>query len=58
MSGVRIICPNCGRILGDTNQSIDATLNCNGCKKRVHVQMSIVHFEDYFKDNKEDDDEQ
>ena len=48
MTGVRITCPECGRILGDTNKSIDAVLNCNGCRKRVHVQMTIVHFEDYF----------
>ena len=24
MAGVRINCPNCGRVLGDTEQSIDA----------------------------------
>lgn len=46
--GVKISCPNCGRILGDTDSSIDATLNCNGCKKRVHVGMNIVSFKDYF----------
>ena len=45
--GVKISCPNCGRILGDTDSSIDATLNCNGCKKRVHIGMSIVSFKDY-----------
>lgn len=54
MNGVRITCPNCGRILGDTNQSIDAVINCNGCKQRAHIQMKIVHFEDYFKDLNEE----
>lgn len=46
---VRITCPNCGRILGDTDKSIDAIINCSGCKSRAHIKMTIVHFEDYFK---------
>lgn len=54
MAGVRITCPNCGRILGDTNHDIDAVINCNGCKKRAHIKMKIVRFEDYFKDEKEE----
>lgn len=55
MRGVRITCPNCGRILGDTNQSIKATLNCRGCKKAVQVRMQIVSCADYLHDNKEND---
>lgn len=55
MTGVRIICPHCGRILGDTDKSIDAVINCSGCKKRAQIKMKIVHFEDYFKPtNKEE----
>lgn len=48
MGGVRITCPNCGRILGDTNKSIDAIINCNGCKKRAHIKMAVTNFKDYF----------
>lgn len=51
MAGVRITCPNCGRILGDTDHSIDAVINCAGCKQRAHIRMTIVHFEDYFNEN-------
>ena len=50
MAGVRITCPNCGRVLGDTDKSIDAVINCNGCKQRAHVKMTIVRFEDYFEE--------
>lgn len=44
---VKIICPNCGRILGDTTSSLDANLNCNGCKKTVRVRMSVARPADY-----------
>lgn len=47
MSGVKIVCPKCGRILGDTNESIKATLNCRGCKQAVQVKMKIASFKDY-----------
>lgn len=49
MSGVRIICPNCGRCLGDTNDTIKANLNCNGCKKTIAISMKIASFKDYLK---------
>lgn len=45
--GIRITCPNCGRVLGDTEQSIDAVLNCNGCKRRVRIRMTVTNFKDY-----------
>lgn len=45
--GIRITCPNCGRVLGDTEQSIDAVLNCNGCKHRVRIRMTVTNFKDY-----------
>ena len=55
MTGVRIICPHCGRILGETDTNIDAVINCHSCKKRAQIKMKIVHFEDYFKStNKEE----
>lgn len=44
---VRIICPNCKRILGDTNSSIDCNMNCRGCKSRVHIKMKVASFADY-----------
>lgn len=47
MAGVRINCPNCGRVLGDTEQSIDAVLNCNACKQHVHVRIKVTNFKDY-----------
>lgn len=48
MAGIRINCPNCGRILGDTDKSIDAVINCSGCKHRAHIRMTVVSFKDYF----------
>lgn len=45
--GVRISCPNCGRILGDTDKSIDAVLNCIGCKQHVRIRMTVTNFKDY-----------
>lgn len=53
MAGVRITCPNCGRVLGDTDKSIDAVINCNGCKQRAHIRMNVVRFDDYFKELQE-----
>lgn len=47
MSGVRIICPNCKRILGDTDSSIDCNMNCRGCKQTVHIKMKVANFSDY-----------
>lgn len=47
--GIRIKCPNCGRILGDTNEPFKANLNCNGCKKTIAISMSISSCKDYLK---------
>lgn len=44
---VKIICPKCGRILGDTEKSLDCNLNCNGCKNTVRVRMSVARVNDY-----------
>ncbi len=51
MSGCRIICPNCKRILGDTEKSIDCNMNCRGCKQTVHIKMKVASFSDYIKTN-------
>ena len=48
---VRIICPNCKRILGDTDKSIDCCMNCRGCKQRVRIKMEVASFSDYLKNN-------
>ena len=44
---VRIICPKCKRILGDTDSSIDCNMNCRGCKSTVHISMKVASFVDY-----------
>lgn len=49
MGAIRIICPNCKRILGDTDKSLDCYLNCRGCKKTVRIKMEIASFVDYIK---------
>lgn len=49
MGLVRVICPNCKRILGDTDKSIDCNINCRGCKKTVHICMKVATYADYLK---------
>lgn len=44
---VRITCPKCGRILGDTEKSVDCNLNCSGCRNTVHVRMAVARVADY-----------
>lgn len=48
MTAVKIKCPKCGWILGDTEHSIDCVLNCPKCNA-VKVKMTIVSFSDYYK---------
>lgn len=48
---VRITCPKCGRILGDTDKSVDCRLNCHGCRKTVHIRMVVARTTDYLKNN-------
>jgi len=39
----KIHCPKCGRILGDTDRSIDGLrLNCRGCKTTVDVRVVVA----------------
>lgn len=49
---VRIICPKCKRILGDTDKTIDCRMNCRGCKQTVEVKMKVVSFADYLNESK------
>ncbi len=51
MAAIKIICPNCKRILGDTDKTVDCNFNCRGCKKTVHIKMKVANFADYIKPN-------
>lgn len=53
----KILCPSCGRILGDTNDSMNANLNCRGCKQTVDVKIRVAHCADYLNEKEEKDDE-
>lgn len=44
---VKLQCPYCGRILGDTDKTTDVHLNCHRCKKAVRVSVEIVKQADY-----------
>lgn len=46
MSVVKIRCPKCGWILGDTDKSIDCVINCPKCNA-VKVKMRVVTFAEY-----------
>ena len=48
MALIKIYCPNCGRILGDTEQSIDANINCRGCKTTQHIKMTVRSLCDFY----------
>lgn len=54
MAMIKIICPNCGRILGDTDKSIDCNMNCRGCKKTVAIKMHVASFSDYLRKENND----
>lgn len=46
MSALKIRCPKCGWILGDTEKSIDCVINCPKCNA-VKVKMRVVTFAEY-----------
>lgn len=48
-SAIKIKCPKCGWILGDTEKSVDCVLNCPKCNA-VKVKMNVVSFSEYYKD--------
>lgn len=38
MAVAKVICPSCGRVLGDTEQNMSANLNCKQCgTQRIRV---------------------
>lgn len=55
MSGIRIICPNCGRTLGDTEKSVECRVNCHSCRKAVFISMQVASFKDYLKSIKQEE---
>lgn len=43
---MKINCPSCGRVIGDTEQSLDAHINCKRCGQQdIHVR--VANFNDY-----------
>ena len=45
---MKITCPTCKRTLGDTNASIDATINCKRCGAQ-RIRIVIANHNDYLK---------
>lgn len=48
MGAIKIRCPKCGWILGDTNTSVDCVINCPKCNA-VEVKMRVASFAEYNK---------
>lgn len=46
---LKIRCPKCGWVLGDTEKSLDCVLNCPKCNA-VRIRMQVVSFADYYKE--------
>ena len=46
MGAIKIRCPKCGWILGDTDKSVDCTINCPKCNA-VKVKMKVATFAEY-----------
>lgn len=44
---MKIKCTKCGRVLGDTDKSLDANINCRGCRQAVNVKVLIAKTADY-----------
>lgn len=47
MGAIKIRCPKCGWILGDTDKSVDCVINCPKCNA-VKVKMRVASFSDYY----------
>lgn len=45
---MKITCQTCKRTLGDTNASIDATINCKRCGAQ-RIRIVIANHNDYLK---------
>lgn len=46
MGAIKIRCPKCGWILGDTDTSLDCVINCPKCNA-VKVRMKVASFAEY-----------
>ena len=46
MGAIKIRCPKCGWILGDTDKSLDCVINCPKCNA-VKVRMKVATFAEY-----------
>lgn len=45
---VKITCPKCSRVIGDTQSNLDAHINCKRCgEQEIHVRTAT--FKDYIK---------
>lgn len=47
---IKLKCPQCGRVLGDTTKSIDCTLNCRDHGAQ-HIAIKVADFGGIFKLN-------
>jgi len=45
---VKIKCPKCGWVLGDTTKSVDCVVNCPKCNA-VRINMKVTSFDEYNK---------
>lgn len=43
---MKINCPTCGRTIGDTQDNLDATLNCKRCGAQK-ISIRTASFKDY-----------
>ena len=46
---IKIKCPKCGRVLGDTSESLDCTINCKDCGAQK-ITLKVANFKDYLKE--------
>ena len=47
---MKINCPKCGRVIGDTEKSLDAHINCKRCGEQK-ITIRVANFNDYLKAN-------
>lgn len=45
---IKLRCPKCHRILGESRQSFDGCLNCRWCKETVSLKVVKAQTTDYF----------
>lgn len=49
---IAVKCSNCGRVLGETVDSLKAELCCRGCKQKVPVRIVVSKVADYLPERK------